>query len=321
MVPPVALILGVAVRGERVALLSVIGCAICIAGAVLMRRVARPSRTGLGVRVVHGKESRMTTFRSLHAPGEFLILPNAWDAGSARLIESCGARAIATSSAAVAWALGYPDGDALPPALLTRTIETIARAIGVPLSVDSEGGYSADPAKAGENVYAFANAGAVGVNLEDGASPPDLLCAKIEAAKRAAERAGVDLFVNARIDVLLKALVPREQAIDEAIARAARYRDAGCDGIFLPRVADPTEIETVVRAIDPLPLNVMAVPNLAPANELRRLGVRRLSAGAAIARAAISLTKQLATGFLADGDSDAIYSHITDKTDMNALFR
>ena len=266
------------------------------------------------------KSEQAAAFRRLHAPGEFLILANAWDAGSARIIESCGAPAIATSSAAVAWAIGYPDGDALPAYLLTRTIEAITRAIDVPLSVDSEGGYSTDPAKVGEHLFAFADAGAVGINLEDGKGSPDLLCAKIEAAKRAGERAGVDLFVNARVDVLLKKLVPRENAIEEAIARAARYRDAGCDGIFLPMLADPAEIQTVVQAIDPLPLNVMAVPGLPSATDLRRFGVRRLSAGAAIARAAISLTRQLATGFLADGVSDAFYSHITDKTDMNALF-
>jgi len=261
-----------------------------------------------------------TTFRRLHAPGEFLILPNAWDAGSARLIESCGAPAIATSSAVVAWANGYPDGDALPPHVLTRSIEAITRVIKVPLSVDSEGGYSSDPAKVGEHLFAFVSAGAIGINIEDGTGSPDLLCAKIEAAKRAGERAGVNLFVNARVDVLLKQLVPREQAIDEAVKRAARYRDAGCDGIFLPLLSDPDEIRTVANAIDPLPLNVMAIPGLAPAAELKQFGARRLSAGPAVARAAISLTKQLATDFLANGNSDAVYSHVKDKTDMNALF-
>ena len=100
------------------------------------------------------------TFHKLHAPGELLILPNAWDAGSARIIESCGASAIATSSAAVAWALGYPDGNALPPATLARTIEAIVRVIDVPLTVDGEAGYSDDPVEAAANVAAFADAGA-----------------------------------------------------------------------------------------------------------------------------------------------------------------
>lgn len=262
----------------------------------------------------------MTTFRSLHAPGELLILPNAWDAGSARVIESVGARAVATSSAAVAWASGYPDGDALPPHLLVRTIEAITRVIGVPLSVDCEGGYSNDPEAVARHVADFIGAGAAGINIEDGTEPPELLGAKIGAVKEAADKAGADLFVNARVDVLLKKLVPRERAVDEILARAARHRDAGADGIFVPLLSDPGEIRTIAGAIDPLPLNVMAIPGLAPATELRGLGVRRLSAGAAIARAAISLTMQLASGFLSDGASDAVYRHITDKTDMNALF-
>ena len=254
------------------------------------------------------------TFRSLHAPGQFLILPNAWDAASARIIESCGARAIATSSAAVAWANGYPDGNALPPELAAKAIERIASVIRIPLSVDSEAGYSNEPSEVAENVAAFAAAGAVGINLEDGTESPHLLAAKIEAVKRAA-----DVFVNARVDVLLNRLVPFEQAIDEVIARAARYRDAGCDGIFVPMLTIPAEIERVARAIDPLPLNVLALPGLPAAAELRRLGVRRLSAGASISKALNSLTRQLATTFLAGGNSDAIYEHIGDKTDMNAL--
>ena len=257
----------------------------------------------------------MTTFRDLHAPGQLLILPNAWDAGSARLIESCGATAIATSSAAVAWSQGYPDGNALPPELLVKAIERIARVISIPLSVDSEGGYSNDPAKAAENVAAFVNAGAVGINLEDGTESPDLLCRKIEAVKRTA-----NVFVNARIDVLLKELRPPDQAIEEVINRAARYRGAGADCIFVPVLRQAHEIETVVRAIDPLPLNVLAWTDLPPAAQLRSLGVRRLSAGAWIGRAAHALTRQLATSFLADGDSEALLKH-TDKTDMNALLR
>jgi 2-methylisocitrate lyase-like PEP mutase family enzyme len=259
----------------------------------------------------------MTTFRELHAPGQLLILPNAWDAGSARIIESCGATAIATSSAAVAWSHGYPDGNALPPHVLTRTIEAIVRVIKVPLSVDSEGGYSNDPAQVGETIAAFTSAGAAGINLEDATDGADLLCAKIEAVKSRA----ADLFVNARIDVILKKLVPPEQALEEIVARAARYRDAGADGIFVPMLSEPDQIRAVVQAIDPLPLNVMAIPTLPAATELRRLGVRRLSAGASIGRAAVSLTRELASAFLQDGDSAAVYAHVKDPTNVNDLFR
>jgi 2-methylisocitrate lyase-like PEP mutase family enzyme len=261
-----------------------------------------------------------STFRALHAPGGFLILPNAWDAGSARLIESCGAPAIATTSAGVAWACGYPDGDALPVDRLAAVVESIVRVISVPLSVDSEGGYSNEPREVEDTIGRIAAAGAVGVNLEDGTSPPDLFCAKIEAAKRGARRAGVDLFVNARVDVILRGLASPERAVEAILERAARYRDAGCDGIFVPKIADPNEIAAVAKAIDPLPLNVMAVPALPPAAELKSLGARRLSAGAGISRAAMSLAKRLAEGFLADGRSSGVYEEIRDDTNLNALF-
>jgi 2-methylisocitrate lyase-like PEP mutase family enzyme len=270
-------------------------------------------------RAMMAQSERALSFHRLHAPGQIVILPNAWDAGTARLIETAGAKAIATSSAAVAWASGYPDGNALPPAVLRRSIELIVRAIKVPLSVDSEGGYSDDPAAVGENLGAFIDAGAVGVNLEDGTGGPELLCAKIEAARRSSERAGIRLFINARVDALLRKLVPREQAIDETIARARRYIAAGCDGIFVPMLSDRKEIETVVRAIDPVPLNVMAVPGLPAAGELRSLGVRRLSAGASIGKASMTLTGTLAADFLRDGDSDAIHRHVGDLT-LNGLF-
>ena len=117
-------------------------------------------------------------FRRLHQDG-ILLLANAWDAGSARLIESLGAKAIATTSAGVAWAHGYPDGDALPFDLLVATTAEITRIVTVPLTVDSEGGYSDDPAAVGESIARLIGAGAAGINLEDGAGTPDLLCAKI----------------------------------------------------------------------------------------------------------------------------------------------
>ena len=138
-------------------------------------------------------------FRALHQSG-LLILPNAWDAGSARIIEEAGAKAIATSSAAVAWAHGYPDGEALPADALVATVREIARAVDVPVSADVEGGYAADAAAAGAFAARVVEAGAVGVNLEDGTGAPDLLATKIERMKDAAARAGVDLWVNARVD-------------------------------------------------------------------------------------------------------------------------
>jgi len=267
------------------------------------------------------KESMSTAFRALHAPDAFLVLPNAWDAASARTIEECGAPASATSSAAVAWARGYPDGNALPPRVAAAAAAEIARVVRVPLSVDAEAGYSDEAQTAAENVRAFLDAGAVGINLEDGTGAPDLLCAKIEAVKRVAARAGVDLFVNARTDVYLKKLEPPERALEATLARAARYRAAGCDGGFVPLIKDAADIRAIVAAIAPLPLNALAIPGLAAAAELRALGVRRLSAGAGLATAALARVRRLADQFLRDGRSDPLFEERIDSAAMNASFR
>lgn len=257
-----------------------------------------------------------TTFRNLHTGADLLVLPNAWDAGSARLFESLGARAIATTSAGVAWSHGHGDGDALPVAIHIAAVREIVRVITVPLTVDIEGGYDHDPARVGENVRRFLDAGAVGINLEDGSGSPEVFCRKIEAARTAATTAGVALFINARTDVILKALAPGRE-IAEVIARAALYAGVGCDGLFVPGLVDRDGIREIASA-SPLPLNVMARPALPPADELRSLGVRRLSAGSAIAQAALGVSQRLAEQFLR-GNSTALFAGAMPYGDINAL--
>jgi 2-methylisocitrate lyase-like PEP mutase family enzyme len=259
-----------------------------------------------------------TAFHALHRGPELLLLANAWDGGSARLIESLGARAIATTSAGVAWAHGYPDGDALPVPLVLATAQAIARVIRVPLTMDIEAGYSDDPEAVGRLASQLIEAGVVGINLEDGSKPPDLLCAKIARIRSVAAELGVDLFVNARIDVYLRGLVPEPDRLAEARARAARYRDAGASGIFVPGLVEPSAIAAIAGAIE-LPLNVLAWPGLAPAAELARLGVRRLSAGSAIAQGALTRARALAAAFLRDGQREGPVDGAITHRDMNAL--
>lgn len=162
------------------------------------------------------------------------------------------------------------------------------------------------------------DAGAIGINLEDGAASPELTCDKVAAVKRAAHAAGVDLFVNLRTDVYLRELAQGDAATTEVARRAALYRDAGADGLFVPGLAEPGAIAAVV-ASTPLPLNVMLVPGLAPVAELQRLGVRRLSAGSAIAQAALGTASRLADGFLR-GDVSGMYHGAAGYADINALF-
>jgi 2-methylisocitrate lyase-like PEP mutase family enzyme len=244
-------------------------------------------------------------FRALHQE-DLLILPNAWDVASARVIEYAGAAAIATSSAALAWAHGYPDGEVIPADELLSSLRAIVRAVGIPVSADIEAGYGADAASAAAFASRVAAAGVVGINLEDGTLSPDLLAAKIEAIKRATPAAAGDLWINARTDVYLRHIGEGAAAYDETVKRARRYRDAGADSIFIPAVVDEALIANLVRDIA-LPLNLLAFPGLPQADVLRRLGVRRLSAGGGVARAALNHVHALAKTFLAQG-SAAIFA-------------
>ncbi len=264
-------------------------------------------------------QDRSRQFRRLHDPGNLLVLANVWDAGSARLIQTCGAAAIATTSSGLAWSHGYPDGNVLPPRILATAVGEIARVLAVPLTVDVEAGYSADPRAAGEVVAAVVDAGAVGINIEDGTASPDLLAEKIAVAKAVAARAGVDLFVNARTDVYLRALVPPDRAVAEAVERGRKYRAAGCDGLFVPAVTDSDAIRAIVAEIS-LPLNVMVRPGLPPVGELRALGVRRVSAGSAIAQTAHASARRASTQLLRDGRYDEMFETTIGFGELNALF-
>ncbi len=256
-------------------------------------------------------------FRELHR--ELLLLPNAWDAGSARLFESHGAKAIATSSAGVAWSRGYRDADRVPAEVVLSLAREITRVIQVPLSIDLEGGYSDDPKEVAQLVRQVLETGAVGINLEDGSAPPELLCQKIEAAKKAAETAGIDLFLNVRTDVYLRDLAPEGKAAEEVLRRARLYRAAGGDGLFVPGLAEENEIEKIASAIAPTPLNLMLVPGLPSVDVLHRMGVKRLSAGSAIAQAALGLSARLTTDFLA-GTFDPIFAGAVEYGATNQLF-
>jgi len=264
--------------------------------------------------------SASAAFRSFHAPGELLVLPNAWDAGSAALFEACGARAIATTSAGMSWAHGYPDGERLPQATLLEAVAEILRVVAVPVSVDLEAGFSRSPDEVASLVLRVVELGAVGINLEDGTDPPDLLAAKIAAIKSAVARAGRDVFVNARTDVLLRRLVPAEQTVAEVLERGVRYARAGADGLFVPLIVEPEAIRKITGAFA-LPVNVLAVPALAPVAELRALGVRRLSAGSAVTQLALASAQAAVERFLADGRSAELFVTPTPLKGMNALLK
>jgi 2-methylisocitrate lyase-like PEP mutase family enzyme len=258
--------------------------------------------------------STADTFRDLHGSG-LLILPNAWDAASTAIAVAAGARAVATTSAGVAWTLGWPDGGRAPEEDLLAAIARIVRSSGAaPVSADVEGGFSDDPALAAGFVRRVWDVGVVGINLEDGAEPPEVLADKIAAVRAAVGRG---LFINARCDLWLRGIGPVEGRLEEAARRTALYRAAGADGLFMPGVTD----ETTARALVAfgLPVNLLARATLPDAATLAAWGVRRLSAGSNVAAAAYGTADRLTRQFLADGRSGPQIEAAMGYADLNAL--
>ncbi len=239
-------------------------------------------------------------FHALHTGADLLILPNAWDAASAALMASAGAKAVATSSAAVAWAQGFPDGDALPIGRLIAVITDVVRVTPVPVTADIEGGYTDDLAELAETIRRVAGAGAVGINLEDGARDPNLHARKIAAARAAADAEGVALYINARTDIYLLGLAQGEAALPETLRRAALYIDAGASGLFVPGPADEAVIGALADGVK-APLNIMLRPTTPAAERLKALGVRRLSSATAPFRAAYGAVVEALPAYLETG--------------------
>lgn len=234
-------------------------------------------------------------FSELHNTEKPLILVNAWDAASARMWQEIGAPAVATSSAAVAWSRGYPDGNVLPTEELLDTVRLIARVLTVPLTVDVEEGYSDDAEEVGAFVANVARAGAVGINIEDGGKPPELLEAKLRAIRAALGE--VPLFINARTDVYLRGIATGSEAVQMTIARLKAYAAAGASCGFVPGLADVDEAAAISAAV-PMPISVMTTPGLPSIEALSAAGVCRVSTGTALFKAAYGSAQSAALSFL-----------------------
>jgi 2-methylisocitrate lyase-like PEP mutase family enzyme len=235
---------------------------------------------------MRGQADRAASFRSLHVPGEPVVLFNVWDAGSAKAVAGAGARAIATGSWSVAAAHGYEDGEKLPFELALANLERIVAAVDLPVTIDLESGYGRSPDAVGEAAAKAIASGAVGFNLEDrvigekGLYSIEDQSARIRAARAAAERAGIPAFINARTDVFLKA-DPAAHApdhVEEALQRAAAYLQAGASGLFVPGLVRE-DLIAAVCARSPLPVNVMVQAATPPPTRLAEIGVARISHG------------------------------------------
>ncbi|WP_367130232.1 isocitrate lyase/phosphoenolpyruvate mutase family protein [Saccharothrix sp. HUAS TT1] len=269
---------------------------------------------------MHSNKAKADLLRDLHADG-VLVLPNAWDAGSAALIARAGAKAVATTSGGVSWSLGRADGQNLSRDEMVEQVRLVAAAVDVPVTADVEGGYGASPEDVAATVEAVIAAGAVGVNVEDskGFGVPlftaEEQAARLRAAREAAERAGLpELVLNVRTDVFLFQVGEPEGRLADVLARAAAYAEAGADCLFVPGLVDLDVLKQLVEA-SPLPVNVMAGPGAPSVAEFEAVGVRRVSLGTAVSQAAYSVAHRAAEEVLNKGT----YAELDGALDFGAV--
>jgi len=236
----------------------------------------------------------------MHTGTGAVLLPNIWDVASARIIEEAGFQAIATTSAGIAFAQGFADGEKIPADRMITAVQQITAAVRAPVTADVEAGYGQRPEDASRTARNVIDAGAVGMNFEDATGDPDHLLTeltlqleRIHAIREAAENAGVPLVLNARTDVYLLQIGDPSRRYDEAVRRLAAFRDAGADCVFVPGVRDAETIGRIVADLK-CPVNILGVPGSPPIPELVKLGVKRISLGSGPMRASLGLLRRLA---------------------------
>ncbi|MBZ0221980.1 MAG: isocitrate lyase/phosphoenolpyruvate mutase family protein [Dokdonella sp.] len=261
---------------------------------------------------------------ALHDRKHVLLLPNAWDAGSARLFDELGFAAIATTSGGMAWSLGHADGEQLPLADILAATRRIVGATQLPVTVDFEGGHGATPEAVAANVRALIDTGIAGLNLEDGIEHRSLrdiddASARIAAARAAAQANGVPIVINARVDVwMVGGDASDDVRFADAIVRARRYLAAGADCIYPIGLADPAMIERFIAALD-APVNVGARVGLPDIAELKRIGVARVSSATRLATIAYSAARAAAVNWHVSGRCDGLDAPFG-YADMQGLF-
>jgi 2-methylisocitrate lyase-like PEP mutase family enzyme len=265
-------------------------------------------------------------FLALHGGRKTLLLPNAWDVASARIFEEAGFPAVGTSSAGVAFALGYPDGQKISRGEMLAVVHRIAEAVGIPVTADVEAGYGAKPEDVAETARRVLAAGAVGMNLEDTIDDRQDLLAdmslqkeKIRAVVETSARAGVPLVLNARTDVFLASIGAAETRLARTIERLNAYRDAGAQCLFAPGVKDKETIAQLVSGVHG-PLNILAMAGTPPVADLEKLGVARVSVGSGPMRATLGLIGRIARQLREEGSFSLMTDGAMTYADANRLF-
>lgn len=264
-------------------------------------------------------KDRRAHFRALHARDQVFVMPNPWDIGSARLLASCGFEALATTSAGFAWSIGKHDQQVSRDELIEH-VARIAAATDLPLNADSERCYAEDAAGVAETVGLLTEAGAAGFSIEDynpaakGIDDIAVAAERVAVAAQAAHRAPEPMVLTARSENYLYGVTD----LDNTITRLLAYREAGADVVYAPGLSDPAEIAALVKAVG-LPVNVLALPKGPTVAELGALGVRRISTGGALARAAYGALMHGARELLNDGTSSYSASGVG-RRDLTAAF-
>ena len=265
----------------------------------------------------------------LHHADNPLVLVNAWDAGSARIVEHAGFPAVATSSAGVACAQGHPDGQSLPWNEMVACIRKIARTVQVPVTADIEAGFASDLQQLQKSITDVIAAGAVGINLEDALPghndrgplyPLADQLARIQAVRAAAEKLGVHLLINARVDAYWQTGVTPEEAMRNTLERGKAYLKAGADCIFVPGLRNPEHIRKVVEEFKS-PVNILAFAGSPSIRELKALGVKRVSLGSGPMRAAMGFLRRIAQEVKDNGTYELMLETAVSSVEMNGLFR
>ena len=258
------------------------------------------------------QKQKATAFRALHHGAHALLLPNVWDVATARIVEDAGYSAIATTSAGVAFTLGYPDGEKISREEMSARVARIAKAVKVPVTADVEAGYGNRPEDAAQTARGVIEAGAVGMNFEDGTEDPahplvdlSLQLEKIRAIREAALKTGVLLVLNARTDVYLLQVGDPDKRYDEAVRRLVAFRDAGAECVFVPGLRDTETIRRIVQDVK-CPVNILAGPGFSSVPELEKLGVARVSLGSGPMRATLGLVRTMAEELKASGTYKAL---------------
>ncbi len=263
--------------------------------------------------------------RKLHGGPRVLVLPNAWDAASARVLEELGYPAIATTSAGVAFALGYPDGQRVSRDEMLDVVARIARAVRVPVTADMEAGYGITPKDMAETAKAIVAAGAVGLNLEDVTGDTEssqvdsaLQGEKIRTIREVSASLGVSLVINARTDVYLMPIGPEATRFDRTVERLRAYRAAGADCVFAPGVKERGLIEKLVKAVA-APVNILVTPGCPSIPELEKLGVRRASIGSGVMRSTLGQVRRIGKELLEKGTYSSVFEGAIPFAEVNAL--